>query len=348
MDIVALWSSLGSRLKKSIAGAPVDNSSHAYLERFRREEAARLGRKLDQNTYRATDPAKNYVRCNCGSEDCWTNKLLSVRAHVAALFRAIISVGVAGRFADFSRHDEPWPGVIFALQLAGGLENLSSDPAYSQDDDAAYYCESAAEREDEDRELASKYTAALIMFNFAWTAYEAAIEISATNQFFKDKLPVRARRILEAEASEAAQISALEISFGVARRLCSRVPQLKSELDLIGTKYVLSKPAAAAELARIFRNHIVHGRETLPVESVQPCYRFYAVTRVILLLIQHLVLRRVTAPADPVDLSANLEYLGQEPANLLFRNLHYEDVRWRTSIPEGDGFQSVTRFFGAC
>lgn len=202
----------------------MENTSDGVLERLQREEAARLGRDVGQETYRATDPASKYVRCNCGREDCWTYHLLPLRAHIAALYRAIVSLGMARRFDNFSEHDDPWPGVIYALQMASGLEDLSSDPAYAQDDDARYYCESVADREDEDRELASKYTAALIMFNFAWTAYEAAIEISLDGLFTKDKLPVRARRVLQDECSEASRVASLDVSYEVARMVVPVCP----------------------------------------------------------------------------------------------------------------------------
>jgi hypothetical protein len=325
----------------------LDDDRHGFLERIRVEEARRLGREVGQTTYRATDPAGRYVTCGCGRDDCWTYDLLPLRAHMAALFRSLVALGAEERFADFSRHDDPWPGVIYALQMAGGLEDLSTDPAYANDDEGSLWCGSVADREHEDRELASKYTASLVMFNFAWTAYEAAIEISAAGEFVKDKLPVRARKILQAEASEAAKIAGLDPSYKVARLLCGRVPSMKSELGLIETKYRLAPPPAAAELVRIFRNHIVHGRDGLPVESVAPCYRFYAITRVLLLLTQYLVLRRISAPAEDVFLSANREELGREPASLVLRQLHYADRRWRTSMPDKTLYGPPTRIFGA-
>lgn len=325
----------------------VDETRDNLLERIRYEEAQRMGREIGQKRYRATDPANRYVRCGCGQTDCWTYDLLPLRAHVAALFRAIIALGVDERFPDFSRHDDPWPGVIYALQMAGGLEDLSTDPTYANDDESSLWCEPVADREAEERELASKYTAALIMFNFAWAAYEAAIEISAKEEFAKDKLPVRARRILEAEAVDASKITGLEVSYKVARKVCGRVTTMESEIGLIETKYGLTGAAAAADLVRIFRNHIVHGGDSLPVESVAPCYRFYAITRVLLLLIQYLVLRRVTQPEEGVFLSANLEELGKERADLMLRNLHYADQRWRTTILENNSYGLTTRPFGA-
>lgn len=173
------------------------------------------------------------------------------------------------------------------------------------------------------------------MFNFAWTAYEAAIEISAAGEFVKDKLPVRARKILQAEASEAAKIAGLDPSYRVARLLCGRVPS--SEVwnwESIQTKYRLACPPAAAELVRISSAITSFtGEDGLPI-YYSSRYRFYAITRVLLLLTQYLVLRRISAPAEDVFLSANREELGREPAALVLRQLHYADRRWRTSTPE--------------
>jgi len=265
---------------------------------------------------------------------------------MAALFRAIVSLGFAERFSEFDRNDDPWPGVIYALQMAASLDDLFADPSYVSDDEAGFWCGSAADTEDEDRELASKYAAALITFNFAWSAYEAAIEISAPGEFPKDKLPVRARRILRAEAAEASKIVALDASYKLARHVCGRQEYLRSKLAEVESKYRLSGPAAAAELVRIFRNHIVHGRDSLPAYSVEPCYRFYSVTRVLLLLIQYLVLRRVTNAEQVVALSVNLEELGEAPADEYLRNLHYADARWRATAAKPSRFgRRTTRWF---
>jgi hypothetical protein len=67
----------------------------------------------------------------------------------------------------------------------------------------------------------------------------------------------------------------------------------------------------------------------------------------LLLLIQYLVLRRIRAPTEGVFLSANREELGMEAADLVLRHLHYADRRWRTSIPEKNGYGHPTRYFGA-
>ena len=61
----------------------LDDDRNSFLERIRVEEAQRLGREVGQTTYRATDPASRYVTCKCGRDDCWTNDLLPLRAHMS-------------------------------------------------------------------------------------------------------------------------------------------------------------------------------------------------------------------------------------------------------------------------
>lgn len=323
-------------------------SEDAWLERFRKEEASRFGRDLDQERYRATDPAYRYVRCNCGRAECWMTGLLPLPHHFAALYQAIVALGFAERFSWINRQDDPWPGVTYALQMAGGIEDVICDPANVHDSEAAFYCETVADREDEDRELASKYAAALIIFNLAWTAYESAIEISARDETIKETLPVHARRLFQIEADQASQIKALDQSYRVARHICERRDPLKDEFARTISRHGLTGPAAAAEMIRIFRNYIVHGDDPLPAESVLPCYRFYAITRVILLLTQHLIWRRVTRPSRPVPLSVNKEEIGREPATLFLRNLHYADAQWRTMTPKRSryGLPTTRRFVG--
>lgn len=126
--------------------------------------------------------------------------------------------------------------MIYGLQMAASLDDLFADPSYVSDDEAALRCGSAWARDEEDRRLASKYAAALIIFNFAWNAYEAAIEISAGDSLAKDKTPVRGRKLFQAEAKEASRIAALPVSFRGARHVCGSDASLKTELAKIETK----------------------------------------------------------------------------------------------------------------
>src|SRR5215218_9104613 len=102
------------------------------------------------------------------------------RALMVSTSPAIVVCGFEEQFEAFGRSEDPWPGVIYALQMAASLEDVFADPSYVDDSEAAFWCRPAWDSDEEDREAASKYAAALIIFNFAWTAYEAAIETSAS------------------------------------------------------------------------------------------------------------------------------------------------------------------------
>ncbi|PZW38958.1 hypothetical protein C8P66_13242 [Humitalea rosea] len=278
--------------------------------------------------YRAIDPADRYVHCSCGKPDCWTEQIVPLREHMVALFRAIVVCDFEGQFGIRGQAEETWPGVIYALQMAASVEDVFADPSHVDDSEAGLWCSAAWEHDEEDREAASKYAAALIIFNFVWNAYEAATEISAGTLFSVDKVPVRARQLFKAEPGLTSDVWAFDISYRVARHICSKLPALKESVDSIEKKYCLSGASAAAELGRVFRNYIAHGADKMPIgDSRAACSRFYSVTRMLLLLIQLLILRRIQDPAQPVPLSVNQDR-GSQRAGLLLRNLHRHEALW--------------------
>jgi hypothetical protein len=278
--------------------------------------------------YRAIDPADRYVQCGCDKDDCWTRQLLPLRDHMVALFRAVVAAGSEEQFEGFGRADDPWPGVIYALQMAAALEDVFADPSYVDDSEAALWCRPAWDSDEEDREAASKYAAALIIFNFVWTAYEAAVETSAKGLYLKDKMPVRARRLFQAEPHLSADTAVFDVSYRVARQICARLPAIKQSVEDIEKKFGLTSAAAAAELVRLFRNYIVHGADPMPVGSSRAaCARFYSITRLLLLLIQLLVLRRLKEPARPIALSVSQDR-GSQRAGRLLQNLHRHEALW--------------------
>lgn len=280
--------------------------------------------------YTAIDPADRYVRCNCGKPDCWTTQLLPLREHMAALFRAINACGYAEQFEAYERCDYAWPGVTDALQMAASIDDVFTDPAYVDDSEAWLYCESVADFDAREREYAAKYVAAFITFNFVWNAYEAATEISAANAFLRDKTSVRARRLFAAETELSHAISTLETSYRLARHFCAKAPELVVDIDAIKAKYNLEGAAAAAELCRLFRNYVVHGRDDLPTsESHLACWRFYSVIRLVLLLIQLLVFRRLVDRDAVVPLSVHGEGEATR-AGIYLVNLHRHKELWFT------------------
>jgi hypothetical protein len=124
-----------------------------------------------KRSYKVTDPALDLVKCRCGKPDCKVAMQRPLREHIAALCKAIISCGPLGILRENEDEYEPWPGVVYALQMAASLDDVFADPSIIDDSEAAYWCEGAWDSDERDRESASKYVAALITFNFVWTAY---------------------------------------------------------------------------------------------------------------------------------------------------------------------------------
>lgn len=283
--------------------------------------------------FTAIDPAIQFLTCSCGKPDCQIQSLRGLREHISALFRAIVSCGHEEAFSDFDRSDDPWPGVVYALQMAASIEDIFADPSYVDDSDAASWCRPAWERDEEDRETASKYAAALITFNFVWAAYEAAIEASAGSLYSKDKIPVRGRKVLLSEQAIVDSMPSFPYIYRLARFCCLKAPKLQQTISEGEKKYGLAGAAAAAELGRLFRNYIVHGNDPPPQHAHNlEFFRFYAVSKMLLVLIQILLLRRINDRNARVRLSLNADK-GCERAQWLFCNLHLREDRWRGRDP---------------
>ena len=216
--------------------------------------------------------------------------------------------------------DPPAHGVKFARRFT---------PAYVDDGESATYCSSAFQYDEAQRELSSKYIAALIMFTFIWNAYEAAAEKATGGLFTRDKIPVRARRLLQQRAGYAATMVGLAGSHQFAPRVCCHDEDLAAQIAASEREHQLTVVPAAAELARLFRNHLVHGAERPPTSpEAVTTHRLYAMTRLILLLIQALVL----CPAQAHE-SLSLRGIGDDEDDLIpvqhaFLNLHRREELW--------------------
>lgn len=275
--------------------------------------------------FRATDPAFKQTVCSCGRPECRTQLLLPLRQHISALMKGIFGLGMAGLLPD---GPEAWPGVVYDLQLAGSLEDVFADPSFIDESDAWAYCEPAWESDEEHREAASKYLAATVIFNFVWSAYESSIQELPFVRKPKDSVAGHGRKILDVPAIVAADVPMLETIYRSTHRFCRRLPQIREQLDKADTQYH-SLVARSAELARMFRNHMVHGADPRPEaieEGEQACQRIYAVTRVTLILIQLLALRAVDGSKTEIELSMRSET--REPAECALRNLHMVREAW--------------------
>jgi hypothetical protein len=101
---------------------------------------------------------------------------------------------------------------------------------------------------------------------------------------------------------------------------------------LIETKYGLTGAAAAAELVRIFRNHIFHGNDSTPLRGgLAMVSHFYSATRLLLMLIQNLLLLTARDTESDISLSLVVEEKGVRPARFVLLNLHRPEDQWMSS-----------------
>lgn len=297
----------------------------AALRRIRRAEDG--GYELE---YTAIDPAVRLFSCSCGKAECIIAALRDMREHIAALLRAIIGCGIEKVLPE-SEGAETWPSVTYPLHMAVSIEDVYADPSFVDDSGSAFYCQPAWDADEADRESASKYVAALVTFNFIWSAYEAVIDRSARGLYPSDKVAVRARKIFMANPHLTfAEIPKL---LRIARHFCQMDVALKTDIEASAAKFGTVATGAASDLARIFRNHIVHGDDAERFQSgAWAVYRFYAVGRLLLVLIQALVRRSLTDEDAPIVLSLSS---GEETerAGWLMSHLHLRPERWRGKDP---------------
>lgn len=275
----------------------------------------------------ATDPMDRYVLCNCGKPECWTNDLRPLRHHMKALMQAISSCGHEDLIDG---GHEAWPGALYALHMAVSIEDVFVDPSYVDESKSGLYCDIAWDFDEVQREEASRYVAALTIFNFTWTAYEAAIEHALGPDFSKDKLPVQARKFFASSDKKFEDdLITFERSYRVARQICRRIHDIREPIGMMEEKYHLKGAAAAAELARIFRNHIFHGKDSTPLSGERAMVsHFYAMTRLLLMLVQLLLVYHVRNVQSNIPFSFIFEDKGALPARHVLLNLHRPEPRW--------------------
>ncbi len=257
------------------------------------------------------------------------------------LLRALVSCGVEEMLPGQGRGDETWPSVIYPLQMAASLENVIADPSFVDDSEAALWCETAWDRDVEDRREVSSYIAALTVFNFVWLAYEGAIGEAVGDGFTNDKVPVQGRKLLHAHAEIVDALPSLPLLYRISHHYCKGTGSLEIEADQIKNKYSLSGGAAAAELGRLFRNYVVHGDDPSPIyrgPDAAALYRFYAIAKMLLVLIQGIALITLENGDRPVPLSATLDR-DRERAQWLLSNLHLRDELWMGRDPLGSSTQ---------
>lgn len=286
-----------------------------------------------ERQYTAIDPMDDLSKCTCGKPNCPTTNLRPLREHMSALIQALTSCGHVG---IIDGGQDPWPGTLYSLHMAVSIENVFVDPAYIDESDSGLFCDTAWEFDEEQREHSSKYVAALSIFNFIWMAYEEAIGCCLGENFSKDKPPVQSRKFFKGAGEKIeAYMASFRVSYKAAAYFCrQRNKKLAEDIDLIQTKYGLEGASAAAELMRLFRNHVVHGDDSTPLlGDSRMVVHFYASARLLLMLIQILLLHRMTDQTAKIPLSLVLDDKGELPAKHVLLNLHRPEAQWLVNCP---------------
>jgi hypothetical protein len=245
--------------------------------------------------YSAIDPADFAIKCTCGRDGCHRARLLKFREHIAELFRALRKV----REEDIAVWEPSgWSSVLYALQMAASIEDVDADTGYVEDPMVFAVCETTIDYENAQSEMASKYVAAAIIFNFLWQAYEAVVAITARDELVRlnngHRYGERGRRLLESRPQLTAHFRGTGDLVKLALLQCRKGGLMSDRCDSVEEKYGNDNLAAAAELAREFRNFVFHGGDEAPAHEhwgdalISRCriYRFYSVSRLILYLIQ--------------------------------------------------------------
>lgn len=214
---------------------------------------------------------------------------LALPEHIRKLQRSIGSI-----HGGYQRpHLPPMEGVLAPLSIAGAIYELKADTAIG--DQSVGWCSSAGAYFDADSVVASRYVAATIMFNFCWMALEQTVlEVAPP---FKGSAGARGRN---AFARMPAGGISLASNLDMAWRLTQAAGDMKDDVAVLET--LRSGDNAwefAFELVRRIRNAFAHGQITSPqpldwdtgrLPPPNPeVDRFFAATRLILLLIARLL-----------------------------------------------------------
>lgn len=294
--------------------------------------------------YTALDPAIEIFTCRCRAPDCQVRALRSFREHIARLYRAIHLCDVHALFDPAPSTAEGWAAVTYPLQMAASLTDAFADTSYVDDSDTALWCEAVANAEELHSEIAAKYIAGLVSFNFLWSAYEASISVAGRGKYPRDSTTVRARKLLLEFADLSSSVPTADKLLRIAEYCCRRWPSGIQQYEQLKTEYSLSGLGAACELCRLFRNHIAHGDDQVPSaqgdwnfprkgggDANFAVYRFYTVGRLLLLLVQVLALTAIPEPKKARRFSQGVAGNGATPIDIL-TTLHLNESKHSLSL----------------
>jgi len=210
--------------------------------------------------------------------------------------------------------------------MACGIENVQADPTAAFETDS-WMCGTAWDADERRREAASKYTAGLAIFNFVWAAYEAAIAALCANPR-REKIPVLGRNFFKSCAGKEFEIVGFYSYMELAKKCCRRESSLWLQIESSLKSYSLSGAAAAAELVRIFRNHVFHGKDNVPWGDEGDhwsYFRFYSVSMLCMTLTQMLAVAALNGAVQNCNVYSDGEFITYEPRRLLLR-AHLKNV----------------------
>jgi hypothetical protein len=184
--------------------------------------------------------------------------------------------------------------------MAASIEDVTADIGYVEDPMVYALCEPTIDYDNAESEMASKYVAGATVFNFLWQAYEAAVASTVPSEFPKllkeARLGERGRRLFEARSEMSGLFPGLSEIVGLAFFQCERGELFTDRLKRVKERFTARDLVVAAELCREFRNFLFHGEDQSPSHEdwgsavISRCrlYRFYTISRLLLILIQAL------------------------------------------------------------
>lgn len=298
-----------------------------------------IWKEIDQEFKEALSPATKAFQCGCGKPDCWLGRVRPLREHLAEVYKiANLCIHEDIVSSAASNTESSWDGVAYHIQMAASLDGLKADTAYTDDSGSYLYCDSVDDFENAHSESASKYMAALIIFNFLWSAYELAVKCSP-GAGDRGKTGARARDYIGGMHVNILKMPLFPHLLELAIAHCRRAGDpdnsgIAVELKKLEAKYPKGTPDCvglrAGEYLRMFRNHIAHGADKVPYpddwgwgddgcDPIFKIYRLYGASRLILLNIQLMLLASVEKPSDclPDWEYIDKAYNGKTPEELL-------------------------------
>lgn len=295
-------------------------------------QGARLTEPETFTGYRAKSmtPVRLASHCSCGKPNCVFRPgyLAPFRDHIARLHHVFAYSHAAGQLEDYE--EQSWSAVTYQLQMAASIEDVEADTGYVDLRGSSAYCEPVADYDAEHSRLASQYASALIIFNFVWAGYEAAIKVGVADFLPKEHSAFRGRELMALHETIASSLPAFKHIVQNAYRRVLHVGDLEGDRTKID-RYVTGSATQAAELARLFRNHLAHGSDAPPVpdqdHALCRTLRFYKLARLLLLLIQIIAIQAL----DPPDALYDDNWHDDEPGCAerttwdMLVNLHVND-----------------------